>query len=153
MEASDAARHDSLAASDRARDAALVAMEKRLDGMNEFRQQLGDQTKHFITRPEHDRLDSDIKVLRERIDRGEGTQSGRQTGTMNMQGWAGVFVGIAGVAIAAVALMSAHSAPANPTIGADTQRVNDLIVQENSRFDALSRRLDQLTGPAGPGKP
>jgi hypothetical protein len=41
------------------------AMEKRLESMNEFRQQLKDQTSSFITRPEHDSVLADIRILRE----------------------------------------------------------------------------------------
>lgn len=41
-------------AADRAVSSALMAMEKRLDGMNAFRQALADQTATFITRTEAD---------------------------------------------------------------------------------------------------
>jgi len=54
-------------AADRARDVALVAMEKRLDGMNEFREALKDQSVRFITRDEVEgrisRMDATIKSL------------------------------------------------------------------------------------------
>lgn len=35
----------------------------RLESMNEFRQALTDQTKHFVTRPEHEKLDESIRRL------------------------------------------------------------------------------------------
>ncbi len=48
---------------------ALSAMEKRLEGMNEFRQTLSDQTKTFVTfdmyESKHEQLVLDIKELRE----------------------------------------------------------------------------------------
>lgn len=44
---------------------AREAMNKRLDGMNEFRETLKDQASKFITRPEHDVLIKDINELRE----------------------------------------------------------------------------------------
>jgi len=54
---------------DRATDIARVGMEKRLEGMNEFRQQLNDQAKEFITRPElnaiRKEIEADIRILRE----------------------------------------------------------------------------------------
>jgi len=44
-------------------------MEKRLESMNEFREQLKDQATHFLSRDEfqiqHDRVIEDIKMLRE----------------------------------------------------------------------------------------
>ena len=53
-------------------DATKVALEtnnKRLDGMNEFRQSLKDQNATFVTKSDHailhDRLADDIRLLRE----------------------------------------------------------------------------------------
>jgi hypothetical protein len=46
-----------------------ASMEKRLEGMNEFRDALRDQTSKFITRTEHEAMmhnyDKDIRELRE----------------------------------------------------------------------------------------
>lgn len=48
---------------------AAIGMEKRLEGMNEFRNQLKDQTSTFITRLEvvssHERMNRDIKDLQD----------------------------------------------------------------------------------------
>ncbi len=54
---------------ERATQIAAANLEKRLESMNEFRQQIKDQTGTFITRVEHsvmvDKFDGDIKSLRE----------------------------------------------------------------------------------------
>jgi hypothetical protein len=44
---------------------AQASMEKRLNGMNEFRETLKDQAAQFVTRKEHDFILSDIRELRE----------------------------------------------------------------------------------------
>ena len=58
-----------LNAMERATDVALEEHNRRLAGMNEFREQLNDQADTFSTRSEchllHDRLDNDIRELRE----------------------------------------------------------------------------------------
>ena len=41
------------------------SMEKRLEGMNEFRSALKDQSSTFISRAEHDKVLEDIRELRE----------------------------------------------------------------------------------------
>ena len=52
---------------DRATTIASVAMEKRLEGMNEFRAQLKDQTAQFVTRNEYqlsnEKTSADLKAL------------------------------------------------------------------------------------------
>ena len=40
-------------------------LEKRLEGMNEFRDALKNQSNTFTTRPEHDRVVQDIQFLKE----------------------------------------------------------------------------------------
>jgi hypothetical protein len=56
---------------ERATSVAYEAMDKRLDGMNEFRNALKDQTSKSITRIEHDaliaKLDFEANVLSEKI--------------------------------------------------------------------------------------
>jgi hypothetical protein len=42
---------------------AEAALSERLNTMNEFRATISDQAKHFITRPEHDKLDNDVRTL------------------------------------------------------------------------------------------
>ena len=50
-------------AQDAATSLARLSMEKRLEGMNEFRDALKDQTKTFITRTEHDMVLRQISSL------------------------------------------------------------------------------------------
>lgn len=56
-----------ISALEKATIVAATAMEKRLEGMNEFRDQLRDQTGTFVTRPEYDqqmlRTGDDLKSL------------------------------------------------------------------------------------------
>ena len=58
-----------VSAIDRATSNAYVSMEKRLEGMNEFRNQLKDQNATFITKAEYsahmNKLEEDIRMLRE----------------------------------------------------------------------------------------
>ena len=58
-----------LAAQDRATEIARLAMEKRLDGMNEFREALKDQSNRNVTKAEYDdcvrRILADVRELRE----------------------------------------------------------------------------------------
>jgi hypothetical protein len=58
-----------VAALEKATIVASAAMEKRLEGMNEFRDQLRDQTVTFVTKPEYvqqiNRITEDIKGLQE----------------------------------------------------------------------------------------
>lgn len=39
------------------------SLRERLASMNEFRAAMNDQSKHFITRAEHDKLDNELRVL------------------------------------------------------------------------------------------
>lgn len=81
-----------LMAADRAVAKAELAQEKRLEGVNEFRQQLSDQAAAFITRRELDARGSSIDIqidalqqrlaelelrLTSRLDRGSGEDSAR----------------------------------------------------------------------------
>lgn len=50
---------------EKAKDAAMTAMEKRLEGMNEFRDQLKDQTSTFITRETYE---ANRKITQQQID-------------------------------------------------------------------------------------
>jgi hypothetical protein len=72
--------------------------------------------------------------------------------------WGGAGV-VSGIIIAIVTVILSHGQQVNPTIGADTQRVTDLITQEtaaraatDARIDALSQRLNTLVTPAVPAK-
>jgi hypothetical protein len=61
-----------LKASDEAKALAYAEMQRRLEGMNEFRQQLNDQTKTFITKLElcavEERIGHEVKLVRNRVD-------------------------------------------------------------------------------------
>jgi len=87
---------------DKAVLAALASTDKRLDGMNEFRQALSDQQKNFLTREEFTRAHSDLVTqvtqLNSRMDKREG----EKTESNNIYGYA---VGIAGVLFAVLDLI------------------------------------------------
>jgi hypothetical protein len=54
-----------LAGMDRAVSMDKVALDKRLEGMNEFRNALKDQQVEFIRRPEHAMIVADVRSLRD----------------------------------------------------------------------------------------
>jgi hypothetical protein len=70
------------AAGERATNKAEVAMEKRFDGVNEFRQTLGDQAGRLISRAEVEARmvasDKETAGLASRIDRMEAARDGHQ---------------------------------------------------------------------------
>src|ERR1700734_257692 len=72
------------ASSERATNKAETAMEKRFDGVNEFRQTLGDQATRFITRAEVDQRmaasDKETAGVVSRLDRIEAKGLGLQAG-------------------------------------------------------------------------
>lgn len=87
-------------------------------------------------------FNTQVNTLTERLNRGEGA----------FRGGSGVVAGLLAIVIAASAVVaiviSLHNP--NPTVGADTKRVDDVI----QRLDALSVRLNELSqpivvGPAG----
>jgi hypothetical protein len=69
------------AATEKATQIAVIAVDRRLEAMNEFRTQLKDQAAGFFTRTEHEAyqkvVDADLRLLREsRAElRGKATQS------------------------------------------------------------------------------
>jgi hypothetical protein len=75
----------------------------RLEGMNEFRNTLKDQSSHFITRTEHksliDKYDADIRVLRENLARNEGKASQQSVNTAFIIATLGIVIGIVGIII------------------------------------------------------
>jgi len=81
IEGQRAAMEAAMDAADKAVSKAEVANEKRFESVNEFRQQLGDQTKAFVTRLEHDQLRDSIheriRDLTTRADREAGKDSGQ----------------------------------------------------------------------------
>lgn len=78
--AQQVAMRAALEAAEKAVGKAEVAAEKRFDGQNEFRQQLGDQASTFISRVEHEatvlRLSERIQELSDRANRQEGKGAG-----------------------------------------------------------------------------
>lgn len=64
---------------DKALEIALASLNKRLEGMNEFRNTLKDQTNTFVTKTEyeasHQRVLDDVKILREAKATSEGKAS------------------------------------------------------------------------------
>ena len=74
------------------------ALNRRLDGMNEFRAALKDQQAEFVRRPEHGAVVEDIKVLMESKARLEG--KAEQSSVI----WA-IGIGIVGVFISALSIV------------------------------------------------
>jgi hypothetical protein len=84
-------------------------MEKRLDGMNEFREQLKDQAAKFITRDEmmvgRQAILEEIKGLRHLADLSEGKASNKMMMITTGIASAGVIIGLLGVILSAIHLM------------------------------------------------
>lgn len=118
-----------------------------------------------------DAITADVANLTGRLDRGEGGYQGARIAVGDRQASTTVNTQVVGQIIAffVVVLMivgvfvSLHQSSINPTVGADTQRVNDLIAARGAetqqriadqaavtaRLDALSARINGLT-PALP---
>lgn len=77
---------------------ALEANEKRLDGMNEFRDTLRDQAGRFITRDEVglmiNKLEVDVRSLQKTRDMLEGKASQASVASAQITAWAGIVIGI-----------------------------------------------------------
>jgi hypothetical protein len=109
------------------------------------------------TRISFDGIQATITALGSRLDRGEGAQGGvrqaRQEDHSSIGSTVGIIGGIVGiltlVTIITLGIINhSHDPPINPTIGADTKRVDDLI----NRLDSLSRRVDEATHPVIPAR-
>jgi hypothetical protein len=83
---------------DRAIDAALVAAEKRLDGMNEFRQTLSDQAATFMPRREAEQR---LATLERAVAASAGRSSGLDASWGYIIGGLGIFVAVAAIAVGA----------------------------------------------------
>jgi hypothetical protein len=178
LTAAEKAVNAALIAADRAVAKAEVAAEKRFEAVNEFRGTLADQATMLLPRSEADarfssiaeRWDQfsgalskieleaksavrreDLKPINEAIDKlrdANATHAGKAMGMGTM-----VTFGLAVLAImVSLGGILYHSESVNPTVGADTKRVDDLISQTNeqnrqmgARMDALSGRLNQTT--------
>jgi hypothetical protein len=81
---------DILAEKEKALNAALVASDKRLDGMNEFRDSLKDQAGTFVTRKELEAIEHEIGMLREMVRVGQT----RYMTVISILGLLGLFAGI-----------------------------------------------------------
>jgi len=92
-----------LAAAQRAVEKAEGAVEKRLEGMNEFRGSLADQARLLMPRAEADSriyaLGEQLKDLASRIDRQEGRGSGLSAGWGYLVGAVALVGGLIAIAI------------------------------------------------------
>lgn len=86
-------------ASQEALHTALMALEARLQGVNEFRATLSDQASTFATRDQVDALREAVSALTGRIERAEGSRAGISTG------WA-VLIGVVSVGALVVGLLT-----------------------------------------------
>ena len=66
-----------LEATDKAVEVAKQGLDRRLEGMNEFREALKEQASHFVTKAEHAFVMADIRDLRESRAKLEGMASQR----------------------------------------------------------------------------
>lgn len=102
------------ASSERATTKAEVAMEKRFDGVNEFRQTLGDQAKQFITREEvqgrNTAQDKEMAGVSSRLDRMEAANLGKQDTEKSRKDSTGLWVAVG-------AMMAAFLAAAIAGVG------------------------------------
>ena len=85
------------AALDKANALAYQTLEKRLEGMNEFREALRDQTKNFITRVEHDVLCKEVQELKEFRSELKGKASQNSVTIAWILSGLGLAIGIAGL--------------------------------------------------------
>jgi hypothetical protein len=111
-----------------------------------------------------EKTSADIQNLVSRLDRGDGGIAGAKQTVDNNRAGTNIIVAIVGACILAVSLLFAvlshYTQVNNPTIGADTKRVDDLIQQQlgqnsaiNSRLDALSARMTGVGAPPPPKIP
>ena len=100
-------------------------MEKRLDGMNEFRGSLEDQARRMITRPEHDalivqigqrfdtltaRMNEEFASLNEYKAQSQGGASSHQVSTVQNIAIAGIAVSIIGNGVTFIGVLVALAA-------------------------------------------
>jgi len=91
-----------LSSAEKAIAAAKCDLEKRLDGMNEFRQTLSDQATHFITRGEHDMLVEDIRGLRESRAMLQGKADQKDLASTSLIAWISLACGIVSILLSAL---------------------------------------------------
>jgi DNA-binding MurR/RpiR family transcriptional regulator len=82
---------------------ANASLDKRLDGMNEFREQLKDQAGGFFTKPEHEqfakRIDEDISSLKETRAELRGKASQNAVFLASVIGIIGIIMGLIGLTL------------------------------------------------------
>jgi len=76
-----------------------AAMDKRLEGMNEFREALKDQQKNFISRQEFDLVVADIRVLREAKASLEGKADQSSVNNVMLLAIIGIFLSITTIVV------------------------------------------------------
>ena len=90
-----------LAALDKATEVAYQSMQSRLAGMNEFRETLREQASKFVTRTELeiqlDRIESDIRALRESRATLEGKASAQSVYVAYAISLIGIIMGLIGL--------------------------------------------------------
>ena len=86
-----------LDAIEKATELAREQMEKRLEGMNEFREALKDQNSLFVTKEMHNKIEADIQELRTFKDE----QSGKASQAQVYIAW---LIAILGLVLGAVAI-------------------------------------------------
>jgi len=94
LAAADRAVQNAMTASEEAIIKAEVAIERRFEGVNEFRQTLSDQAHEFMTRAEGmtiiDRNTKDIQEVKDRLNTMQGRGSGLDAGWAKLVGVVGL---------------------------------------------------------------
>ena len=89
------------AAIEKAIEIALAALDKRLDGMNEIREAMRDQSGYFISRKEVelqlDKISADITALKEYRAEAKGKASMLSVAISALLGIAGIVIGVIGL--------------------------------------------------------
>lgn len=98
-------------ATEKATKLAYALLEKRLEGMNEFRAALRDQANQFMYRNEHgvvhEHLDADIRILRESKALLEGKASQESVDKLRNYATLAMIITIVGVCVSIGALITA----------------------------------------------
>jgi hypothetical protein len=122
-------------------DKSEKSIEKRFDGVNEFRKALGDQTVEFVRKTEveirFNAVASDITVLRAAVNTEAGKDAGKQNFVTTSIAIASI---ITVVAMGFYTVQHSGNQPGTVGVGIDSKRVDDLI----NRFDALSNRMNGI---------
>jgi hypothetical protein len=98
-----------------------------------------------------EKTSADIQNLNSRLDRGDGGAAGAKQTIDNSRAGTNTTAVVVSACIAGASLLlflaSSHFSPSsNPTGGADTKRVDDLISQTQEQNRTINSRLDALSG-------